>query len=231
MARHTTDTSAEGADPADAPAPRHALPDEVQEYSARDADLPDGEDPDVVARPPRPQMERPPAPTSPALVRPDIVGRILRLYYLGLGVGAVGVVSALLWRTGARENLIEMMAGSSADEARKQQVADLVQYGTVGVVVLLLVVQLVLVMRLAAGRRGARPGLLVIVAAQVLLYLFAADIIRDTGWEGLVVQFGLAAHALASVAATLLSWTPAVGEWLGRSSGRRQQQQEPVRRG
>lgn len=230
MARRTTDTSAEGGDPRDTPVPRHALPAEIDEYSAAgtdadtDADLSDGEAPDAVARPPRPQMERPPAPTSPALVRPDIVGRILRLYYLGMGVGAVGVVSALLWRTGARENLIEMMAGSAADEARKQQVADLVQYGTVGVIVLLLFIQLVLAIRLGAGRRGARPGLLLVVAAQVLLYLFAVDIIRDTGWEGVVVQVGLAVHALASVVATLLSWAPSVGEWLDRASGRRQQQ-------
>lgn len=234
MAQHTTETPTGGAGE---PRPRRALPDEgpdpaVPDTQRRGTPLPENTgsgpaaDPltaDVAAaRPPRPQMDRPPAPTSLALVRPGIVGLVLGLFYLGLGAGAVGVASALLWRSGARENLLAMMAESVADEARKQQVAELVQYGTVAAVVLLLLVQLALVVRLATGRRGARPGLVVVVAAQVLLYLFTADIVRGTGWEGVVVLVGLGVHAVTAVIATLLSWAPPVGDWLSRSSAVRQ---------
>lgn len=199
------------------PRPRHALPEPLD----GDAGTP-GADGD--ARPPRPQMERTPAPASPALVRPGLVDLALGLYYGGLGAGAVGVVSALLWRAGARENLLAMMAESAVEEARKQQVADLVLYGTIGVIVLLLFVQLALVARLAAGRAGARPGLVLVVAAQALLYFFASGIVRDTGWEGLVVQIGLGLHAAAGVLAAVLSWLPPVGRWLGRRSAARRQQ-------
>ena len=225
MTQHPTDASAPGGAAAQ-PRPRHALPDDAPEFApptdAVGTELAESELVDAESRPPRPQMERPPAPTSPALVRPRIVDRVLGLYYLGLGAGAVGVFSAMLWRGGAREKLLAMMAEATADEARKGQVANLVQYGAVAVVVALLFAQLALVVRLAAGRRGARPGLVVVVAAQVLLYLFAADIYSATGWEGVVVQVGLGLQAATAVVATLLSWAPAVGEWLGLRRAARQ---------
>lgn len=225
MTQHPTDASAPGGAAAQ-PRPRHALPDDAPESApptdAVGTELADSELVDAESRPPRPQMERPPAPTSPALVRPRIVDRVLGLYYLGLGAGAVGVFSAMLWRGGAREKLLAMMAEATADEARKGQVANLVQYGAVTVVVALLFAQLALVVRLAAGRRGARPGLVVVVAAQVLLYLFAADIYSATGWEGVVVQVCLGLQAATAVVATLLSWAPPVGEWLGLRRAARQ---------
>lgn len=221
MAQHTSDASTGRASE---PQPRRALPEEMPR-EAPGAGSP-VQDPlgETESRPPRPPMERPPAPTSPALVRPPIVGKVVALYYLGLGAGAVGVTSALLWRSGVRDNLLAMMAESAADEARKQQVANLVQYGTVVLVAALLLVQLVLVARLAAGRRGTRPALVLVSAAQVLVYLVGADLVRGTGWEGLVVQGGLGIQALTAVVATLVSWAPPVGEWLGyRSAARRQQ--------
>lgn len=213
MAEHSTGTPA-GA--TGEPRPRHALPEPLD--GAPSTPGVEGD-----ARPPRPQMERTPAPASLALVRPGLVDLLLGLHYGGLAAGAVGVVSALLWRAGAKENLLAMMAESTVEEARKQQVADLVLYGTIGAVVLLLFAQLALVVRLATGRAGARPGLVLVVAAQALLYFFASDIVRDTGWEGLVVQIGLGLQAAAGLLAAVLSWLPPVGRWLGRRSAARRQ--------
>jgi hypothetical protein len=180
------------------------------------------------SRPARPGMDRIPAPTSEQVGRPGILNTALGLYYGALGVGTVAVVSAFLWREGSRSGLLDAMVSSTADLATKQRVADLVLYGSLGLMALLLVVELALVSGLATGRRGPRAALTILVPAHVVMLYFVRDVVSSAQWQGTVVEVSLAVQAVVGLVATALAWAPPVGRWLRRRSERRRDPRDPL---
>lgn len=170
----------------------------------------------TVARPERPGMARTPAPASALRARPGMLTTVMGLLYGGVGVGLVGVISAFLWRSGSRARLLEAMAGSTADLASKQRAADIVLYGSIGALALLLIVELALASRLGAGRPGARPALTIIVPAHLVLLFLVRDVVTSQGWQGTLIEASLIIQAAVLVVVVVLSWSPPMGRWLRR---------------
>lgn len=170
----------------------------------------------VTARPQRPGMDRTPAPASPMRARPRVLSLVLGLFYGGVGVGIVGVVSAFLWRSDSRTGLLDAMAGSTADPGSKQQAADIVLYGSIGALALLLVVEIALIARLGTGRAGARPALTIAVPAHLVVLYLVRDVVRTQGWQGTIIEASLIVQAVVLVAAVALSWLRPMGRWLRR---------------
>ncbi|WOP20078.1 hypothetical protein [Raineyella sp. LH-20] len=163
-------------------------------------------------------MDRTPAPASPLRARPRVLTLVMGLFYGAVGVGIVGVVSAFLWRSDSRTGLLDAMAGSTADPGSKQQAADIVLYGSIGALALLLVVELALIARLGTGRAGARPALTIIVPAHLVVVFLVRDVVRSQGWQGTIVEASLIIQAAVLVVAVALSWIRPMGRWLHRRS-------------
>lgn len=169
------------------------------------------------SRPPRPEMERKAAPKSMAVQRPGIVKAAGTLLYAGLGVGLLGVITSFLWREGTRTSLIDAMAISEAEAATKERVADIFLYGSIGAMLLLLLIELLLVSRIGSGRAGARVGLTILVPAHLVLLFYAQGIIPETDWHGTLIQVSLLVLAVLLVVGTALTWAPTASRWLARS--------------
>lgn len=170
-----------------------------------------------VPRPARPEMGRPPAPVSAPRLRPDVVTWALGVLRTGIAVGAVAVLTAIVWRGDVTDRLVVELENSTAQAAARQQAVDILLYGSVGLMALMLIIELVLASRIAAGSRGARILLSMVIPLHLAALIVLHEVVVRETWYGAVILACLLVQGAFSLVALLLLWHPHAGRWLRNS--------------
>lgn len=200
-----SDVAARPAAPRD-PEPESAKQNDSVQLSASEEPLAD--------RPGRPEMQRTSPPRSQVMTRPSIVDLALRLFRVGIGLGGVAVLSGVVWRSDARRTLIDLMAGSTASESAKALVASVAVYGSLVALALLLLVELVMLSRIASGRRWPRIFLSFWVPVHLVALVVLQAVIAGDRWHGTMILLFLVAQGALTVVGMVLLFSRGVSRWL-----------------
>lgn len=200
-----SDVAARPAAPRD-PEPESAKQNDSVQLSASEEPLAD--------RPGRPEMQRTSPPRSQVMTRPSIVDLALRLFRVGIGLGGVAVLSGVVWRADARRSLIDLMADSSASESAKSLVANVAVYGSLVALAIFLLVELIMLSRIASGRSWPRIFLAFWVPVHLVALFVLQAVIAGDRWHGLMIQSFMAIQGLLTVVGTVMLFSKGISRWL-----------------
>lgn len=181
------------------------------------AGVPDVEPPSTSAdgrRPGRPEMRRPAPPRSQVMTRPRVVDTALTVFRAGIGVGGVAILSGVVWRSDAHRTLMDLMATSDASESAKSTLASIAVYGSLVVMALLLLVELIMLSRIAAGRRWPRVFLSFWVPIHLVALVILQAVITGDRWHGVMIQLFLLAQGVLALVGTVMLFSGGVTRWL-----------------
>ena len=168
------------------------------------------------AQPPRPQMsDLTPAP----IVRPVGPSGAVKvahiLWLLSLAVGLSAVVVAFLSRNAQIGRLRDTVKDLKPDQEAEtlKAVATVVFWGSLGAVILVIVIETFLLLLMMRGRRGARWALLFLVIMQAATGVLATAFLVSPGGEGNAVFLLLAAALVLASAALVAGAVPGANAW------------------
>ena len=168
------------------------------------------------AQPPRPQMsDLTPAPIVRS-VGPSGAIKVARiLWLLSFAVGLLAVVFVFLSGNAQIGRLRDTVKDLKPDQTAEtlKAVATVVFWGSLGAVILVIVIETFLLLLMMRGRRGARWALLFLVTMQAATGVLATAFLVSPGGEGNAVFLLLAAALVLASAALVAGAVPGANAW------------------
>lgn len=180
------------------------------------------------APPPRPELQHfSPAPLHDEPTPSGAVKASRSLWLTSFGVGALAVFLVFLSRNAQLEHVGAMVreVDATVDSSRASFLASLAFYGSLGLLILVIVLEALLLRTMLRRRRWSRLSLLMVLPAHAIVAIVAEAFLTGPGGEGAMIgSFALAAEgaqvrwllaiqlSLASLAA-LTSFGPGARAW------------------
>jgi amino acid transporter len=159
--------------------------------------------------------DRTPAPVARDATPPRALTRSRMLWLLSFLAGLTVVVFAFLGReehlTDIAEQVRKLAPGRAAGTV--DTASQVVLFGTMAAIVLVIVGESLLVRRMMARRGGARVGLLVLLAVHAIVALVAEAYLTVPATDGLRDRVVLIAWVALAALAYVVSLAPSVGRW------------------
>lgn len=174
--------------------------------------------------PPRPRMtDAAPAPVYLPPAPPGTVRASRSLWITSFVAGMVAVVFAFLSRTSQFERLQEMVTElrSDQDSETVDAVGAVVFWGSLGGLVLVLILEVLLLRGMMRGRRGVRGTQLLLLFIHAGVTVLAVSFIAASDGSGIYIQILLLLQLLLAGAAFVVSLFPGSGAWFRSEHQRR----------
>ncbi|MHA6694992.1 hypothetical protein [Homoserinimonas sp. A520] len=175
-------------------------------------------------KPPRPEMsDRTPAPVLQPIVPTRQVKAARTLWLVSFAAGFIVILFTFVSRDDQLERLRELVTdlAPERDSETLTALASLVFWGTLGLLVLVIVIEAIALRAMMRGHGGARWALMLILFANAGVLLIADALLIAPGEEGLYLRISLVAELALAGAGLVLSLFPSASTWFRAQKKRR----------